>query len=49
MSHLRQTTHDIFLTNTWSCLARRIYIIVENDNVKEKHFKELKKTLLEQK
>ena len=30
-------------------LARRIYTIVENENVKEKHFEELIKTLLEQK
>ena len=40
----------------WHCLtylpfslARRICTIVENENVKEKRFKELKKTLLEQK
>ena len=37
------------LTNIPFSLARRIYTIVENENVKEKHFKELKRTLLEQK
>ena len=37
------------LTNILFSLARRICTIVENENVKEKRFKELKKTLLEQK
>ena len=37
------------LTNIPFSLARRISGIVENENVKEKRFKELKKTLLEQK
>ena len=37
------------LTNIPFSLARRISEIVENENVKEKRFKELKKTLLEQK
>ena len=37
------------LTNIPFSLARRICTIVENKNVKEKRFKELKKTLLEQK
>ena len=37
------------LMNIKFSLARRICNIVENENVKEKHFKELKRTLLEQK
>ena len=37
------------LTNIPFFLARRIFIIVENENVKEKRFKKLKITLLEQK
>ena len=37
------------LTNILFSLARRTCTIVENENVKEKRFKELKKTLLEQK
>ena len=37
------------LTNIPFSLARRICTIVENENVKEKRFKELEKTLLEQK
>ena len=37
------------LTNIPFSLARRICIIVENENVKVKLFKELKKALLEQK
>ena len=37
------------LTNIPFSLARRICTIVENENVKEKRFKELKRTLLEQK
>ena len=37
------------LTNIPFSLARRICTTVENENVKEKRFKELKKTLLEQK
>ena len=37
------------LTNIPFSLARRICTIVENENVKEKRNKELKKTLLEQK
>ena len=37
------------LTNIPFSLARRISTIVENKNVKEKPFKEMKKTLLEQK
>ena len=37
------------LTNIPFSLARRICTIVENENVKEKCFKELKRTLLEQK
>ena len=37
------------LTNMPFSLARRICTIVENENVKEKRFKGLKKTLLEQK
>ena len=37
------------LTNIPFSLARRICTIVENENVKEKRFKELKKTLLQQK
>ena len=36
------------LTNIPFSFARRICTIVENENVKEKRFKELKKTLLEQ-
>ena len=36
------------LTNIPFSLARRICTIVENENIKEKRFKELKKTLLEQ-
>ena len=43
-NHLRHC-----LTNTPFSLARRICTIVENENVKEKRFKELKRTLLEQK
>ena len=38
-----------FLTNIPLSLARRICTIVENEKVKKKCFKELKKTLLEQK
>ena len=38
-----------FLINTMFSPASRICAIVENENVKEKRFKELKKTLLEQK
>ena len=38
-----------FLTNIPFSLARRICTIVENQNVKEKRFKELEKTFLEQK
>ena len=37
------------LTNITFSLARRICTIAENENVKKKCFKELKKTLLEQK
>ena len=37
------------LTSIPFSFARRICTIVENENVKEKPFKELKKTLLEQK
>ena len=37
------------LTNMPLSLARRMCTIIENENVKEKHFKELIKTLLEQK
>ena len=37
------------LTNIPFSLARRICTIVENKNVKEKRFEELKRTLLEQK
>ena len=37
------------LTNIPFSLARRMCIIVENQDVKEKCFKELKRTLLEQK
>ena len=37
------------LTNIPFSLAGRICAIVQNENVKEKRFKELKKTLLEQK
>ena len=37
------------LTNIPFSLVRRICTIAENENVKEKCFKELKKTLLEQK
>ena len=37
------------LTNIPFSVARRICTIVENQNVKEKRFKELKRTLLEQK
>ena len=37
------------LTNIPFSLARIIYTIVKNENVREKNFKELKKTLLEQK
>ena len=37
------------LTNILFSLARKIYTIAENENVKEKRFKELNKTLLEQK
>ena len=48
ISHLRQTTHD-FVTNIPFSLARRICTIVENENVKEKRLKELKKTLIEEK
>ena len=38
-----------FLTDIPFSIARRIYAIVEKENVKEKCFKELKKALLEQK
>ena len=38
-----------YLTNMTSSLARRIFNIFENEIVKEKRFKELKKTLLQQK
>ena len=44
MTHLRQTTHD-FVTNISFSLARRICTIVENENVKEKRLKELKKNI----
>ena len=37
------------LTNILFSLARRICTIIENENAKEKLFKELKKTLLKQK
>ena len=37
------------LTNVTFSLARRICTIVENENVKEKRFKELTQTLLEEK
>ena len=37
------------LTNISLSLAIRICTIVENENMKEKRFKDLKKTLLEQK
>ena len=37
------------LTNIPFSLARRICIIVESENMREKRFQELKKTLLEQK
>ena len=37
------------LINIPLSLARRIYIIVDNEHVREKRFKELRKTLLEYK
>ena len=49
MSHLRQNHRRHCLTNIPFSLARRICTIAENENVKEKRFKELKKTLLERK
>ena len=50
MSHLRETTHSKHcLANILFSLARRICTIVQNENVKEKGFKELKKALLERK
>ena len=43
-NHLRRCSTNISLF-----LARRVCTILENDDIKEKHFKELKRTLLEQK